>query len=84
MYIRYKGDDLLRASDMLKNGTLTWDELVGTAYDVMKTAYNDETWQGKAADCFKSYYQDIHGSFAVVYFQLTKLFVEKCTAYVAD
>ena len=84
MHIRYKGDDLLRASDMLKNGTLTWDELVGTAYDVMKTAYNDETWQGKAAECFKSYYQDIHGSFAVVYFQLTKLFVEKCTAYVAD
>ena len=84
MHIRYKGDDLLKASDMLKSGVITWDNLVYAAYQAMETAYNDETWEGKAADCFKGYYKDIHGSFAAVYFQLTELFNKKCTAYVAE
>ena len=84
MHICYKGDDLLKASDMLQQGTFTWASLVNTAYDAMEIAYQDETWQGKAADCFKSYYQDIHGSFATVFFELVKLFSEKCKAYVAE
>ncbi len=84
MHIRYKGDDLLKASDMLKSGAITWFDLVYTAYQAMETAYNDETWEGQAADRFKSYYSDIHGSFAVVYQQLTDLFTKKCTAYVTE
>ena len=84
MGVVYKGDDLLRASDTLKSNVITWDNLVYAAYEAMRTAYQDDTWKGQAAERFKGYYEDIHASFAAVYFQLTEIFNKKCTAYVSE
>lgn len=89
MGLQYAGDDLTRLCDVqtpglyISQGYKDKNVLISLK-KFTDMAFQDETWNGKAADRFKGYYEDIYGRILGLFQELIEALEERASRYASD
>lgn len=83
-YYNYNGDELLKYCHTAEGKTGEQNESLKGLRKLLDLAYNDDKWQGKTAERFKSYHQDIYGTTLAMFGTAVSALYQKCADYTGE